>query len=152
MRETVRVTLWTAIDTESVSDSGSSFTVLAVTLVLVALGITLMAVTVWFWRLTRPDPEALAPLSVMSDRGFFRRGPIEQRRALDAARPMSVMIEAPIFDGEPSGDVAVESDDEVGIDGFDAADHDLPVDDLPVDDLVDDVAEPAIKPVIDPLL
>lgn len=95
MRETDWVTWWAAIDTESVSDSGSSITVLFVSLTLVALGIALLGVTVWFWRLTRPDPDALGPLAVMSDRDFQRRGPIEQRRALDAARPDAVAIEAP---------------------------------------------------------
>ena len=95
MRETDQVTWWAAIDTESVSDSGSSITVLAVSLTLVALGIALLGVTVWFWRLTRPDPDALGPLAVMSDRDFVRRGPIEQRRALDAARPDAIVIDAP---------------------------------------------------------
>ena len=94
------MTLWAAIDTESVSDSGSSLTVLAVSLTLVALGVVLLVVTVWFWRLTRPDPDALGPLVVMSDRDFLRRGPIEQRRALDAARPDAIVIDAP---DEPVG-------------------------------------------------
>lgn len=96
MRETEPVTWWRAIDTESVSDSGSSITVLVVSLALVALGLALLAVTIWFWRLTRPDPDALGPLVVMSDHDFFQRGPIEQRRSLDAARPGAVLMEAPL--------------------------------------------------------
>jgi hypothetical protein len=101
VRETEPVTWWRAIDTESVSDSGSSITVLVVSLALVALGLALLAVTIWFWRLTRPDPDALGPLVVMSDHDFFQRGPIEQRRSLDAARPGAVFMEGPIESTEP---------------------------------------------------
>ena len=137
MRETDRVTWWAAIDTESVSDSGSSITVLAVSLTLVALGIALLGVTVWFWRLTRPDPEALGPLSVMSNRDFFRRGPIEQRRALDAARPIAVAIEAP---NEPGPvDVVVVDDDH----GSEVEELFIELDPDPVDEPVD---EPADEP------
>jgi hypothetical protein len=103
VRETGPVTWWTAIDTERVSDSGSSITVLVVSVSLVALGAALLGVTVWFWRLTRPDPDALGPLAVMSDRNFWRRGPIEQRRSLDAARPGMVAIAEPDVD-----DAAIE--------------------------------------------
>lgn len=77
----------TGIETESVSDSGSSNVVLAVTVLLIVAGVVLTIVTVWFWRNSRPDPDALGPLLVMSDRKFFTAGPIEQRRRLDRARP-----------------------------------------------------------------
>lgn len=130
VRETVMVTWWMAIDTESVSDTGSSATVLAVTLGLVALGVALLGVTVWFWRLTRPDPDALGPLAVMSDREFARRGPIGQRRALDAARPGAVAMEAPVDDleHEPVPDTI----------GDDLIVDDLMDNDLISDDLFDD--------------
>ncbi len=172
VRETALVTWWMAIDTESVSDTGSSATVLAVTLGLVALGVALLGVTVWFWRLTRPDPDALGPLVVMSDREFARRGPIEQRRALDAARPGAVAMEAPVDDA-----VDVRVDDEVpvmvadpvpdfDVTDFDVADFDVidfdSDDDDTVDgdsfadepDGVDDDDEPRGVPLrpIDPLL
>lgn len=94
-RQTVGVQWIAGIETESVSDSGSSNVVLAVTLLLVVAGIALSAVTVWFWRNSRPDPDALGPLLVMSERKFFEVGPIEQRRRLDRARPGP--------DSEPSG-------------------------------------------------
>ncbi len=125
MRETDPVTWWRAIDTESVSDAGSSITVLVVSLALVALGLALLAVTIWFWRLTRPDPDALGPLVVMSDHDFFQRGPIEQRRSLDAARPGAMVIEAPL-------DAAV-------VELADAVDVEQQVD--PDDDNGNDVAE-----------
>ena len=105
---------WSAIDTESVSDSGSSITVLVVSLSLVALGVALLGVTVWFWRLTRPDPDALGPLVVMSEPDFFRRGPIDQRRSLDEARPGAVAIEAPTSVAED--EVPTESEGDVDLD------------------------------------
>lgn len=51
------------LDTTEMSDSGSTRTVLAITLVLVIAAFVLGAVTVWYWRNTVPDPEALAPLA-----------------------------------------------------------------------------------------
>lgn len=95
VRETLTVMWWANVDTERVSDAGSSTTVLAVSIGLAAAGVALLALTVWFWRFTRPDPDALGPLVVMSDREFARQGPIEQRRLLDVARPTSVAIDAP---------------------------------------------------------
>lgn len=54
---------------------------------LVVLGVLVLAVTVWFWRSTRPEPEALAPLEAMSRRDFLRLPDDEARRAfLEAAR------------------------------------------------------------------
>ena len=78
------------IDTQRVSDTGSSVTVLTVTILLVVAGIALSVVTIWFWRTTRPDPEALGPLTVMSRRDWRERGPIERRRLLDEARPTQI--------------------------------------------------------------
>ena len=165
MRETDRVTWWAAIDTESVSDSGSSITVLAVSLTLVALGIALLGVTVWFWRLTRPDPDALGPLAVMSDRDFLRRGPIEQRRALDAARPDAIVIDAP---DEVPDEMVHEAEDELVLELADVVDVDVEtpeveveyLDDEPefeiesdvVDDMNEDPAPVSRAPSIDPLL
>jgi hypothetical protein len=80
--------MWFAdLDTETISDTGSSTTVLVVTLLLVAFGVGLAVVTAWFWRQTAPDPDALGPLSVMSRRRFVSLGAIEQRRLMDEARP-----------------------------------------------------------------
>lgn len=155
-----------AIDTESVSDSGSSNTVLAVTLALVILGVALIGVTTWFWRATRPDPEALGPLLVMSERDFARRGPIEQRRSLDAARPSPTVVDEPLAEpldervAEPGDQLLDESLDEsltTETDDFLGVDDDEEIDDgdeAPVDAPADDVDEaPARAPrPIDPLL
>lgn len=145
------------IETESVSDSGSSNVVLAVTLLLVVAGIALTVVTVWFWRNTRPDPEALGPLLVMSERKFFEVGPIEQRRRLDRARPGDVSVPDDVSVSNDDGDrpVPLAEDLDDHDDWFD--DHD-DWDDL--DHAVQESAETHEPPIdespsaapIDPLL
>lgn len=118
------------VDTETVTDRGSSNVVLAVTLFLIVAGCALSVITWWFWRNTHPDPEALAPLDVMSARSFRDQGPIEQRRLLDSARPTTVDVaemEPPLevepvaIDDEPlfEDDFFAESvDDEPVFEGF----------------------------------
>ena len=96
---------WLAgIDTRSVGDTGSSVVVLVVAMALVAAGVALTGITVWFWRSTRPDPEALAPLVVMSSKRWRLGNPIERRQALDVARPgATVAVLEPVAD-EPHAD------------------------------------------------
>lgn len=91
---------WLAgIDTRSVGDTGSSAVVLVVAVALVAAGVALTGITVWFWRSTRPDPEALAPLVVMSSKRWRLGSPIERRQALDVARPgAAVAVLEPVAD------------------------------------------------------
>lgn len=158
MRETDRVTWWNSIDTESVSDAGSSNVVLAVTVALVVLGSALLVVTAWFWRSTRPDPDALGPLVVMSERRFATLGPIERRRTLDGARPGPSPDDEPATAGQA---VEVETvivempDDDIEIDDVEDEDTD-DVEDGDIEDEDDDVVvEREIEPrprSIDPLL
>ena len=150
------MTWWNSIDTESVSDAGSSNVVLAVTVALVVLGSALLIVTAWFWRSTRPDPDALGPLVVMSERRFATLGPIERRRTLDGARPGSSPDDEPATGGQAVETVIVETpDDDIEIDDIeidDVEDEDIVV----VEDVDDDVdMEREIEPrprSIDPLL
>ena len=147
MRETGLVTWWNSIDTESVSDAGSSNVVLAVTLALVVIGSALLTVTVWFWRSTRPDPDALGPLVVMSEQRFVTLGPIEQRRSLDRARPWSVPDDEPATAAEEvEGEIVIldTPDDEIEIDVDE-------VEDVDVDEDVEREIEPRPR-AIDPLL
>jgi hypothetical protein len=53
---------------------------------LVVLGVVVVAVTVWFWRSTKPEPVALAPLEAMSRRHFDRLSEEQQRARLEAVR------------------------------------------------------------------
>jgi len=98
-RHNGEVTWLAGIDTRSVGDTGSSVVVLVVAMALVAAGVALTGITVWFWRSTRPDPEALAPLVVMSSKRWRLGNPIERRQALDVARPgASVAVLEPVAD------------------------------------------------------
>ena len=75
------------LDTTTVNDAGSTRIVVIVTLLLIVLGIGLGVLNVWFWKQTKPDPEALGPLVEMSSRKFAELEPIEQRHRLDQLRP-----------------------------------------------------------------
>ncbi len=63
---------------------------LAVVVALVVIGLGLLAFTAWFWRNTRPEPGALAPLELLSTRKVRRADPERQRKALAAVRPGEV--------------------------------------------------------------
>lgn len=56
------------LNTTEVSDAGSTRTVLAITALLLLAALVLAVVTVWYWKNTVPDPEALASLTEMSDK------------------------------------------------------------------------------------
>ncbi len=71
----------------SVGDAEGERTVTSIVALLTAIGLGLLMVAVWLYRTTRPDPEVLAPLEAMSDRGWRRADPVAQRRRLDALRP-----------------------------------------------------------------
>ena len=111
-----------SVDTTTITDSASTNTVLVVTGMLVLAGLAMVGLTVWFWRTTQPDPEALGPLVTMSRRGFSRLDPIEQRRQLDQLRPS----------------LAVTTHEEPAA----LPEMLAPIDDLPADD-IPEVDEPA---------
>lgn len=86
----VRLASTLGLDTTTVNDAGSTRIVVLVTLSLIALGIGLGMLNIWFWRKTKPDPEALGPLVEMSSRKFLDLELIEQRHRLDQLRPSLV--------------------------------------------------------------
>jgi hypothetical protein len=71
----------------SVGDPAGTRTVSALVVLLAALGVALVMVAVWLVRVTRPDPELLAPLEVMGERTWRRSDPVSQRRRIDEVRP-----------------------------------------------------------------
>lgn len=71
----------------AIGDPDGTRTVTSIVALLVALGLALAMIAVWLWRITRPDPELLAPLEVMGERKWRRADPVAQRRTLDAVRP-----------------------------------------------------------------
>lgn len=84
-----------ATDGASFDDSGATNTVLAVVAVLVVIGILVLGFTWWFWRSTKPEPEALAPLELLGTRKIRKTDSDGRRRALDAVRPTSPATTAP---------------------------------------------------------
>ena len=52
------------------------------------LGIALLAITISFWRATKPEPQLLAPLELMEQKKFRKLSRFEQKRLLDAVRPL----------------------------------------------------------------
>jgi hypothetical protein len=108
---------------EVVDDPSNQRVVNAVVVGLVVLGLMVIAVTVWFWRSTRPDHEVLGRLEVMSRRRFRRLDDDEARRfELDAA------TEAP--GSPPSDGVDAGTDESVPLP------RPLPTGDKPIDPLL----------------
>jgi hypothetical protein len=106
-----------------------------VTLLLIALGIGLGVLNVWFWKKTKPDPEALGPLVEMSSRKFAQLEVIEQRHRLDQLRPSLVsaaqveslpVMQPPIdLDDDPQ-EALIEPVEETAIDDIDWDDDEWP--------------------------
>jgi hypothetical protein len=98
------------LDTTTVNDAGSTRIVVIVTFLLIALGIGLGVLNVWFWKKTKPDPEALGPLVEMSSRKFVDLEPIEQRHRLDQLRPS--LVSAPKIEALPVMQPPISLEDE----------------------------------------
>jgi hypothetical protein len=93
-----------------VKDAGSTRIVVIVTFLLIAFGIGLGVLNVWFWKKTKPDPEALGPLVEMSSRKFVDLEPIEQRHRLDQLRPS--LVSAPKIEALPVMQPPISLEDE----------------------------------------
>lgn len=75
---------------DTINDANSTRKVYLLAAGLAVLGLILIAITVWFWRSTRHDPELLAPLEVLGDRKFRKLAGSDQRQLLDSTRPNDV--------------------------------------------------------------
>ncbi len=71
----------------TIGDPEGTRTITSLVALLVALGLALAMVAIWLFKSTRPDPELLAPLEAMGERGWRRLDPVGQRRRLDELRP-----------------------------------------------------------------
>jgi hypothetical protein len=76
-----------ALVASSVGDPEGTRTITSIVVLLAVLGIALVMIAFWLFRLTRPDKELLAPLEVMGERKWRRADPVWQRRRLDEVRP-----------------------------------------------------------------
>lgn len=81
--------MWSQLATSApvAAEPDRSSTVWALVALLVVLGVALVMLAVWMVRMTRPDPEVLAPLERMNDRAWRNTDPVWQRRQLDELRP-----------------------------------------------------------------
>ena len=131
----VRLASTLGLDTTTVNDAGSTRIVVLVTLSLIALGIGLAVLNIWFWRKTKPDPEALGPLVEMSSRKFAELELIEQRHRLDQLRPSLVasskiaplpVMQLPIVLEDKSQEVVTEVVEDVVINEIDWDDDEWP--------------------------
>ena len=131
----VRLASTLGLDTTTVNDAGSTRIVVLVTLSLIALGIGLGVLNIWFWRKTKPDPEALGPLVEMSSRKFADLELIEQRHRLDQLRPSLVasstiaplpVMQLPIVLEDKSQEVVTEVVEDVVINEIDWDDDEWP--------------------------
>jgi len=89
----------------AVGDPESTRRVYVTVVVFVALGVGMLALAVWLFRRTAPEPQLLAPLEVMDSRRWRRSEPAQRRRELDAkrppgARPLQRSTEPPQVDSE----------------------------------------------------
>lgn len=88
--------------------SADTQAVLAIVALLVVIGIGLVMLAVWLFRVTRPDRELLAPLEVMGARTWRRGEPVWQRRRLDEVRPADAVPASPAI-APPAIDAAYDA-------------------------------------------
>lgn len=73
---------------------GVSLNFVAISLFLLAVG--LAALTIWFWISARPEPEALAPLEIMSQAEFAQSDEESRKQMLNAVRAVPVIATPPV--------------------------------------------------------
>ena len=61
--------------------------VTVISAVLILGGLGLFGLTIWFWRTSRPEPEALAPLEMMSERAYLKSKGVDRAFLLNMVRP-----------------------------------------------------------------
>ena len=69
--------------------------VTVISAVLILGGIGLFWLTIWFWRTSRPEPEALAPLEIMSERAYMKSKGVDRVFLLNMVRPTSTSEDLP---------------------------------------------------------
>lgn len=116
----------------SVGDPTGERTVTAIVALLVVIGVGLVMLAIWLFRVTRPDPEVLAPLETMGSRSWRRADPVWQRRRLDEVRPAGAQ---PLQPSVAPPEIDAAFDDGPAASGFDDL-HDAASASIPGDPLV----------------
>ena len=73
---------------------GVSLNFVAISLFLLAVGLAVL--TIWFWISARPEPEALAPLEIMSQAEFAQSDEESRKQMLNSVRAMPVIATPPV--------------------------------------------------------
>ncbi len=136
---------------DSVSDVTSTRKVYLLAAGLAALGVSLLIITVWFWRSTRPDPALLAPLEVMGERKFRNLDEFAQQDLLNSVRPEDAQpMRWGVVEGESlnEGVIDLEAAARAELKGFDDL-RDAEVLEAPVVE-ASVVEEPVVEPVPEP--
>jgi hypothetical protein len=63
---------------------------------LLVLAVGLAALTSWFWITGRPEPEALAPLEIMSQAEFVNSDEETRKQMLNSVRAVPVIATPPV--------------------------------------------------------
>ena len=82
-------------------------TVGIVTLISAALivgGLFLFWLTLWFWKNSRVEPEALAPLEIMSERAYAKSKGVDRAFLLNMVRPSGAEVPYVNEDGDEKAD------------------------------------------------
>ena len=67
-------------------------------LAMIAMGLALTVVTVWFWKSARPETEALAPLEIMGERQFVSASDDQKKQLLNSVRARPAIEQLPSSD------------------------------------------------------
>ena len=67
-------------------------------LAMIAMGLALAVVTVWFWKSARPETEALAPLEIMGERQFVSASDDLKKQLLNSVRAKPAIEQLPSSD------------------------------------------------------
>jgi hypothetical protein len=141
-RAAINLTATSSPTLVAVGDPEGTRTILAIVVLLVVLGIGLIMLAVWLFKVTRPDDELLAPLEVMGERKWRRADPVWQRRRLDelrpdGAQPLQPSAAPPVLDEAFDAGPAVSGFD-------DLHDHPEQLAEASDDHVSEDAGEPAV--------
>jgi hypothetical protein len=108
---------------QTLADASSRNVIVALVVVLVALGVSMLLVTIWLVRSTRPDRALLTRLEVMGTREWKESSTLVRQQRLDAV-PV-----ADAKDPTPGGGVArpelADEEEDVGSEEHDDGDDDI---------------------------
>ena len=145
-------TLPAALLADSANDPDSTRKVYMLAGGLAVLGLVLIAITVWFWRNTRHDPELLGPLEAMGARKFSRLDSRSQLQLLDSVRPADAetLRGTSVDDSAPSEPIDLKVAKSSVAAGYDDLRDDAAAKDAAADAGADDVDDRDAAPDVAP--